>query len=110
MIDAFFTPAKRPVTGTAENQAIASAPIRNAAGAVVRWHALLTDEQWAYHSTSGAKQFVADMAQAGKAGVPAHYFAGLPVVDSVAKKIYEPGKPAKDIAEQVSPPPKEETK
>jgi uncharacterized glyoxalase superfamily metalloenzyme YdcJ len=109
MIDAFFTAAKRPATGSGKDQAVASAPIRVTSGAVIRWHALLTDEQWAYHSTRGAKLFVADIALAGKAGAPAHFFCGSPVVDQAAKKIYEPGKPARDIVDVVAPPPKEAT-
>jgi hypothetical protein len=104
MIDAFFAPAKRPSDGPGPDQCIASAPIRNAAGAVVRWHALLTDEQWAYHQARGAKLFSADSGIAGKNGSPVHFFMGRPVIDPVAQKIYKPGKNPEDITQALPPP------
>jgi hypothetical protein len=102
LIDAFFAPPKEPAIGNAKDQCVARAAIRNSQGNIVRWHALLTEEQWAYHSSRGAKGFVTDAASAGKGGFPSHYFAGRPVVDEAAKKIYEPGKPARDIVDMAT--------
>jgi hypothetical protein len=109
LIDAYFAKDKKPKVGNSSSECVAVAEIRSSDGKIAIFHALLTEEQWAYHNKVGAIMFDAAKALAGKSGLPAHFFAGRPVIDETAKKIYEPGKAARDIVDAVAPPPKEAT-
>jgi hypothetical protein len=113
--DLFFTPATKPAVGTY----VAIEAIRNASGAVVQWHAVVTAEQLANHKKAGkGKGFDAAKSTASKTAlvkdkpgmevattVPVHVFFGRDIVDGDTGSRYsESGA----VAAAVAPPPKKE--